>query len=324
MDAFRSNPTRFQKQVNEGEFARVLANLTKNSSEKNSFNLMLRKVIPDLKDWSIDTFGNQDYVLLETSGGIKHIASLTGDGVINAFRLVAHLYKQSDRILCIDEPCLSLHPHSVKRLANILIDVAKDRQIIIATHSPYFINWKAINNGGNVIRFAKSKNASYSKAYELVNSSPHFKKFMKVGQNGLNRHLVDIAAKTTLFSQNVIFVEGKDDAGLIKHFIEEECLDYNFDIFGFVAGGAGNIKDFLAFAKDMGIASGALYDGNKSADATNAAATYTESIIKTLPVDDIRDKGTPNSGFFSDTGIIHSNRKKELINILDDFHNHFN
>jgi hypothetical protein len=42
----------------------------------------------------------------------------------------------------IDEPELDLHPQMQKKLALLLSEEAKTRQIIVCTHSPYFINWE--------------------------------------------------------------------------------------------------------------------------------------------------------------------------------------
>jgi len=43
-----------------------------------------------------------------------------------------------DSLLVIDKPELSLHPALLRRLSRLLSEYAKDRQIVLATHSPYF------------------------------------------------------------------------------------------------------------------------------------------------------------------------------------------
>lgn len=324
LDSYKSNPGRINKHVNEGEFGQVLAKIGKTSSEKTAYNLMLKKIVPDLKDWTLETIMNRDFVLFETAGEIKHTVGLTGDGVINAFRLIAHLFSPSSiNLLSIDEPCLSLHPHAVKRLAHLILEASKNRQIVIATHSPYFINWKSVENGAKIIRFGKPNGAKFTKAYPLTNSNLSYKNFIRIGQNGLNRHLIDTSCKAALFSQNVVFVEGHEDSGLIRSFIEDNELDYNFEIFGYGSGGGGNIIPLLLFGTELGIATGALYDGDRKKDFGVATKDFPNSIIQILPTDDIRDKQTLGSGFFDNSGNIHQNRHQELKNILDKFHKGF-
>ncbi|MCA1040526.1 AAA family ATPase [Bacillus infantis] len=55
-------------------------------------------------------------------------------------------------IIAIDEPELSLHPTYQKRLSKLLARMAKDRQIIIATYSPYFVNLENLANGATISR----------------------------------------------------------------------------------------------------------------------------------------------------------------------------
>ena len=55
----------------------------------------------------------------------------------------------------IDEPELSVHPALQKRLMALFLEYSKTHQIIVCTHSPYFVNWEAIVNGANLIRVVK-------------------------------------------------------------------------------------------------------------------------------------------------------------------------
>jgi predicted ATPase len=59
--------------------------------------------------------------------------------------------EEGDTIV-IDEPELSLHPSLQRRLAILISDVARTRQIICATHSPYFITPEALLGGAIIAR----------------------------------------------------------------------------------------------------------------------------------------------------------------------------
>lgn len=46
---------------------------------------------------------------------------------------------RGDKILLIDEPEMHLHPTAQKKLAELLLEEAKDTQIIVSSHSPYLL-----------------------------------------------------------------------------------------------------------------------------------------------------------------------------------------
>ncbi|MDZ7717027.1 MAG: AAA family ATPase [Balneolaceae bacterium] len=75
----------------------------------------------------------------------------------------AHAYSKSliggDIILIIEEPESHLHPLAQQWLANTINKMASDGlQIILTTHSPYFVNLEALQ-GINIVR--KSEEGTY-------------------------------------------------------------------------------------------------------------------------------------------------------------------
>ena len=67
--------------------------------------------------------------------------------------IVDALYdSKDDDTIAIDEPELSLHPALQRKLSDLLIEHAATRQIILATHSPYFVGLDALSNGASVAR----------------------------------------------------------------------------------------------------------------------------------------------------------------------------
>lgn len=74
----------------------------------------------------------------------------SGYEMIFTFLYSYYLSQQSGKklILVIDEPELHLHPKLQKELATLLIELSKDAQIFIATHSPLFVKQIMINKNG--------------------------------------------------------------------------------------------------------------------------------------------------------------------------------
>ena len=73
--------------------------------------------------------------------------------------------------MVIDEPELSVHPALQKRLMALFLEYSKTHQIIVCTHSPYFVNWEAIVNGANLIRVVKE--GTVSKCYLISDECRH-------------------------------------------------------------------------------------------------------------------------------------------------------
>lgn len=87
------------------------------------------------------------------SGSKSHSLAGSGDGIISAFVIVAALFDSlPNDVIAIDEPELSLHPSIQRRLSAAIARFAADRQIIVSTHSPYFIDPDSLINGARILR----------------------------------------------------------------------------------------------------------------------------------------------------------------------------
>lgn len=82
-----------------------------------------------------------------------------GDGIWSVFTICAALFDAPDNsTVVIDEPELSVHPAIQKRMMELFVEYSRNVQIIISTHSPYFISWQAIVDGAGLLRTAKENN----------------------------------------------------------------------------------------------------------------------------------------------------------------------
>ena len=68
-------------------------------------------------------------------------------------------------ILFIDEPELCLHPLGQRKLLDSLLEISKNQQIFIATHSPFFLQGDAMKNAALII-CNKEKGINRIKRYE--------------------------------------------------------------------------------------------------------------------------------------------------------------
>lgn len=222
------------------------------NAEKNreNFNEILKKVIDPLPDWSIDQNDNGQYFLKFTKGNLSHSSEGVGEGIVSVFFIIDALYDSNPQdIIVIDEPELSLHPSLQKRLAQLISEYAKDRQIIIATHSPYFIDLGNLIHGASIARIHQ-KNSS-TKISQISEESANF--INKNLRNFYNPHVFGVNAKEVFFlDDRIILVEGQDDVVFYKIILEEFDIKLKGEFFGWGIGGADNMDKIAKFLNELG------------------------------------------------------------------------
>lgn len=228
-------------------FGGRLLNIYKN---KNDFNNCLSKVISPLPEWTIESTSGQNLYLEFLFDDIKHSSNGAGDGYINIFNIIDSLYDSSENnVILIDEPEISLHPDLQRKLFELLVEYSKDKQIIISTHSPYFVDWNVFSNKGKIIRFKKED--GYINTYELKeNTKRTIKNILK---DANNPHILSLNANEVFFlNDNVILTEGQDDVICYKEIFKKYNFKNNTSFFGWGAGGAKKIETILNILYELG------------------------------------------------------------------------
>lgn len=300
------------------------------NKNKDEFNKLLKKIIIEPFDWIIEQNDRGQYYLkiIFKDKSISHSREGFGDGYWSIFTIIDSLYdsKEND-IIVIDEPELSLHPTFQKRVLKLIEEFSKNRQIIITTHSPYFISLNAIINGGLLIRTFKDKEGNIQT--KCIDDGD--RKFIESVITNLNNpHILGLEAKELFFLEdNVIITEGQEDVVIIPKICKELGVELKPSLFGWGAGGASNIKKVLKLLSNLGYEKvTAIFDGDKSNDYEECLNIYPNYDIEILPKDDIRDKKQINikekEGITDDHGNIKEENKivfKELLDKINNYHN---
>lgn len=275
------------------QFGVAIKEIDIETEKRSQFSALLKQVEPTITEWSVDHDGNQDFISFKTVSGGSHRAGLLGDGVANLFRIVYSLYSlEVGDVLLLDEPELSLHPQCQRNLHRLISEKAAQNQIVLSTHSAYFISWKDIMSGCKIYR-ANLREKSGAEIGTI--SAPILKKIISIADADVkNRKLYDVVAKEIFFSRGCLFVEGQEDAHLISQYREDENLT-PVEVFGYGSGGAENILSWLEVALDIGIRSAALFDGDGQGLAAFQKAKQNfgknkNVLLRCLPTADIRDK----------------------------------
>lgn len=261
------------------------------SGDKGRFDSLLKAIIPEINDWTTDRISGQDKIVYQSKSGVEHAINDSGDGVVSLFRICHAICKYPPNTpLLLDEPELSLHPDAQKRLYNLIVKVAQERQVIVSTHSPHFVEWRHIANGAKVCRVAQD-DGGISKIF-----TPNEESFSNIlrftEEDPKNRKLYDYLAKEMFFQSGIVFLEGQEDVHLVSRFMEIQDLDV-LPLFSYGAGGSGNIRHLLQLAKELGLRAAGVYDGNKVAEYERARDEFFDSPqiqCFLLNKDDIRDK----------------------------------
>ena len=301
-----------------------LSNIDQNSDQRKKLTSLLRTLIPTFGDWRIDLDDGFVVVDYTQSADLWHRASVLGDGILSTFQLaVAIMDLRSECVLFVDEPELSLHPQAQKSVAVTLKRLSANRQIVVATHSPYFVDFEIIGNGARLYRFYLNGNQSYTRSLsaELV------QELKLATQDYQKPQLFDVVAKEMFFDTSVLFVEGQEDVGLLRK-VAKETDRPTLPVFGYGIGGAGQTERFLRMAKDLGIRCGALLDGTEESRVEDLQEKYPEFLIKALPTEDIRDKcsqpaRSAKCGVFTSNGDLKDDFRTPFLSLYDEYSHFF-
>ncbi|MBS0533146.1 MAG: AAA family ATPase [Proteobacteria bacterium] len=258
--------------------------------DRLKFGDLLKELLPQLNTWRIEISRGQTFIQYETKSGARHAADLFGDGMASLFRVALTLFdSMPGQIVAIDEPELSLHPQAQKLVANVLARFASDRQVLIATHSPYLVNWADIVAGAKVLRLSQSEDGIVigKLADDTVSD------IERLIDDWQKPNLLDAVAREVFFADEVLFLEGQEDVGLLRKFALEKGMRA-LPAFGYGAGGAGNIPLFLRMARDLKIPAAAIFDGDHPDEKAAAEMQFPDCLVELLGAPDIRDKPKRN------------------------------
>jgi hypothetical protein len=198
---------------------------------------------------------------------------------------------------------------------------AKDKQIVISTHSPYFIDWKAILNRGRVVRVSKPKDDT--RLFELTSgTAAQLAPFLR---NTHNPHILGLDAREVFFlDDGLILVEGQDDVVQYKRIAEQLGVYMSGDFFGWGVGGADNMNlvarmlSELGFSKVVGI-----LDANRGELVTGLKKDFPNYRFVVIPAEDVRTKlavsARPSvTGLLDDRGNLRSEHRSEMSRLFDE------
>lgn len=316
------------------QFVGRLIRVERDPESRIAFDALLTEIIGARLNWTIDEIATgQQFLKLIESDGAWHTSEGLGDGLVSLLFIVDALYdSEKGSLIAIDEPELSLHPQLVRRLVKVLCRFAKDRQILVATHSPLLIEWSAIANGARIARVFKREGKS-----EISQVDPAL--LLEIAKladtrNLRNPHTVGTVAREAFFLEDgVLLLEGQDDVAYLPRILSDLKLEEMDNVYGWGAGGVGNIPLLAELFVQLGFTRIAAL-----VDSDGQAATRTvieklefmgpEVLVRAIPAPDIRYKSASAAkeevlGLLErDNRTVRSELRTETISVLSEVAEH--
>ena len=131
--------------TNGGNLASVLLDLKNNDIKiYDEIGMLVKKALPIFQDFELEEEYNRVVLRWRSERTEKSFgAHLTSDGTLRLIALITLLCMPQNRIsnvVIIDEPELGLHPYAISLIADLIKRLSLDKQVILATQSPLFLN----------------------------------------------------------------------------------------------------------------------------------------------------------------------------------------
>jgi len=271
-------------------FTGRLFDLHNNPAKKAEFDKLMAEVIGQPFRWSIDLGEESYYLKVVTGDDLSHSSEGLGDGIISLLYVLNALFDSTPQtLLTLDEPELSLHPQLARRLGQVIARFASNRQIVVFTHSPHLLSWDDVSLGATIARtFKVAGDSRIAQAPREVLDA-----LSKARGGWKNPHVLGIDATSALFlDDEVIVVEGQEDAGLLATVFEQAQVSPRGTVFGWGAGGGdGNPRRIVALLHGLGYTKVVtLLDADKANEAAAIQQLFPHYFATTIPANDIRDK----------------------------------
>ena len=127
-----------------GNLAPILIHLRRNNlSRYESICKYVQRVLPEFACFELEDHGKTQLRWRTTTTNQMVYAHQTSDGSLRALSLITLLNLPSELLpsaILLDEPELGLHPFAVSLISDMVKAMACERQVIVATQSPYFVD----------------------------------------------------------------------------------------------------------------------------------------------------------------------------------------
>jgi len=300
--------------------------------EPTQFNALLGELLGYTPKWTIDQSSEGNYYVRLNNGSSSHSSDGAGEGIVSLFSIVDALTSTPPGgIVAIDEPELSLHPAIIRRVVSAIARLSAEKQIIVATHSPYFIDPAAIANGAALVRVTSGE--AGSNVYQLSDEGRAALKKIHDPESPNTKapHTFGLDARELFFQDDgIVLTEGQDDVMLYPVVASQLPIGrVPGQLFGWGVGGAGNMRHICRLLQEMGYRKVAgLLDNDQEATLPRLRAEFPRFTFITIPAKDVRDKDEVAArpavkGLLENAKVLRGEYREPMISIFEEIRGAF-
>lgn len=148
-------------------------------------------------------------------------------------------------ILSVEEPELFLHPNGQRKMMNVLKEIAKNDQVIICSHSSFFVDMFQYSKIALIKRDGKGPSYAVQYLGDIFENEDQKKSFRYLS-------FFDISRSELFFARKVILVEGETEKQIIPYWASKlSTIDKKFDFSAnnICVTDCGGKTNFTAFMK---------------------------------------------------------------------------
>lgn len=290
------------------------------------FNTLLGELLGHTPKWTIDQSSEGNYYIRLRNGAASHSSDGAGEGIVSLFSIVDALTSAPPGgIVAIDEPELSLHPAIIRRLVRAIVRLSAERQIIVATHSPYFVDPAAISQGAALVRVTSEGGSS--NVYQLSDQGRAALKKIHDPENPNTKapHTFGLDARELFFQDDgIVLTEGQDDVMLYPIVASQLPIGrVPGHLFGWGVGGAGNMRHLCRLLQDMGYKKVAgLLDNDQAAILPRLERDFPDYKFFMIPAKDVRDKDAVDArpavtGLLENAKVLREEYREPMVSIFE-------
>lgn len=114
--------------------------LSQNRAAFDALEASCRSFYPTVANLVLENQGSQKVLGVRLVDGTRVLATHMSEGMLFFLAYAAMQYLRPAPVLLIEEPETGLHPSRIADVVRVLREIAKTRQVVLATHSPLVVN----------------------------------------------------------------------------------------------------------------------------------------------------------------------------------------
>lgn len=120
----------------------VLRAILQDEESRATFVRLLQDALPFVEDLKVERFADKSLLIALKEGFSERTylpAAFLSDGTLHLIALIVALYFDKSEVTIIEEPERNIHPHLISKVAAMLKDASRQKQVIVTTHNPELV-----------------------------------------------------------------------------------------------------------------------------------------------------------------------------------------